>query len=115
MKRATVFKARVNGVTRWHIDVPDRIESICTERDTWQEAMDLALAAVGLGSGQVDRMHEDCQSCDRMAREAVLTALAVGTDRWTSIDVDSAGRTHCAHYLADATPEHSNPEPMEAP
>lgn len=110
-----VFKARVNGVTRWHIDVPDRVESICTERDTWQEAMDLALAAVGLGVGQVDRMHEHCTACDRLAREAVLTALAVGTDHWTSIDIDRAGRTHCAHYLAEASAELSNPEPLEAP
>ncbi|WP_181870175.1 hypothetical protein [Brachybacterium alimentarium] len=50
MKRAEVFKARVNGVPCWHIDVWDMSGRtvICTERPTHAAALAHALAEVGL-------------------------------------------------------------------
>ncbi|MEU2418945.1 hypothetical protein ABZ546_14310 [Brachybacterium paraconglomeratum] len=49
MKRAEVYKARVNDVPCWHIDVWDSGRNVvCTEGPTHGEALDTALVAVGL-------------------------------------------------------------------
>lgn len=52
MKRAEVFKARINGATFWHIDVTTPGHHIaCDERDTHAEALAVAIKAVGLAPG----------------------------------------------------------------
>lgn len=49
MKRADVWKARVNGAPCWHIDAWDSGQHVvCEERPTHREALDAALVAVGL-------------------------------------------------------------------
>lgn len=47
--RAEVFKARVDGVPFWHLDVWDAAgaHTICDERESWGLALADALTAVG--------------------------------------------------------------------
>lgn len=113
MKRAEVYKARVNGAILWHIHTSGQ-DGICTERATWQKAIALALAEVGLAGFEIVRTHEGCSDCDRMAREAYRTARAHRNCTWMSTTTDGDGHTHTARYLVEigvATP----PEHREAP
>lgn len=50
--RAEVFKARVDGVSYWHLDVwtAAGAHTICDERSSWAVALADALAAVGLAT-----------------------------------------------------------------
>lgn len=49
----------------------------------------------------IETTHDHCTTCDWLAREAERTALAEGTDYWTSETVIS-GVFHVAHFEAVA-------------
>ena len=46
-----------------------------------------------------DKRHDDCPTCDRMAREAGRTAVKLGRDSWVSeYGPNSDPRRHWAAY-----------------
>ena len=47
----------------------------------------------------IEKRHDDCPTCDRMAREAKRTAVELGRDSWVSEDgPNSDPRRHWAVY-----------------
>ena len=44
----------------------------------------------------IEKRHDDCSTCDRMAREAERTAVELGQDSWVSEDGPSADP--CKHW-----------------
>lgn len=46
----------------------------------------------------VERRHEQCPTCDWLAREAGRTATEYGQDHWSSYTTDRDGTEHAARY-----------------
>ena len=48
-------------------------------------------------------MHDDCTTCEWLAREAERTATDLNRDAWIS-ETDIGGNIHRAHYTRKDTP-----------